>query len=150
MREARRTMTAKIVRIAVPATLVAAFAVAAVSQASSDGGSVVPSWANANVCGSTQFGVRAQLAGDGSDGDMQARFSVQWLSPGGWMPIGGVSSSPWQSAGSAADTWQQVGWTFNLAPPEAGQSYQLRGVAELRWPSGRTESRVTGSCGVSG
>jgi hypothetical protein len=143
-------MTARIVRIAVPATLIAAFAVAAVSQASSDGGSVVPSWANANVCNSTQFGVRAQLAGDGNEGDMQARFSVQWLSPSGWVSIGGVSSSPWVSAGSAAYTWQQAGWTFSLAPPQAGQSYQVRGVAELRWPSGRTESRTTGSCSISG
>jgi hypothetical protein len=150
VREARRTLTARIVRIAVPATLIAAFAVAAVSQASSDGGSVVPSWANANVCSSTQFGIRAQLAGDGTEGDMQARFSVQWLSPSGWAPIGGVSSSPWVSAGSAAYTWQQAGWTFSLAPPEAGQSYQVRGVAELRWPSGRTESRITGSCSISG
>lgn len=150
MREERRTLTARIVRIAVPATVVAALAAAAVSQASSDGGSVVPTWANANVCSSTQFGVRAQIAGDGSEGDMQARFSAQWLSPGGWVPIGGVSSSPWVSAGSSAYTWQQAGWTFSLAPPEAGQSYQVRGIAEMRWPGGSTESRTTGSCSISG
>jgi hypothetical protein len=146
----RRPVTKKIARIAVPFTLVAAFAVAAVSQASSDGGELVPSWANANVCSATQFGVRAQIAGDGSAGDLQARFSVQWSSPGGWVPIGGVSGSPWLSAGSAEYTWQQVGYTFSLAPPVAGQSYQVRGVAELKWPSGRTESRVTGSCSIAG
>lgn len=147
---ARRRPVSKKFRIAVPIALAAAFAVAAVSQASSDGGAVVPSWANANVCSATQFGVRAQIAGDGSAGDLQARFSVQWSSPSGWVPISGVSSSPWQSAGSAEYTWQQVGYTFNLAPPAAGQSYQLRGIAELKWPSGRTETRTTGSCSIAG
>jgi hypothetical protein len=143
-------MTAKVARILIPLTLVAAFAVAAVSQAATGaGGSLVPSWANTNICNPSQLGVRAQLAGDGSEGEMRARFSAQWLNGGSWVPLDGASS-PWQSAGSAAYTWQQVGWTFQLAPPAPGQSYQVRGVAELQWPGGRSETRVTGSCTVSG
>jgi hypothetical protein len=143
-------MTAKLSRILIPLALVVAVAAAAVSQASTgDGGALVPSWANANICSPTQFGVRAQLAGDGSDGDLKARFSAQWLNGGSWVPLSGAVS-PWQTAGSAAYTWQQVGWTFQLAPPATGQSYQVRGVAELQWPSGRTETRTTGTCTVSG
>jgi hypothetical protein len=143
-------MTAKVARILIPLTLVAAFAVAAVSQAATGaGGSLVPSWANTNSCDSSQLGVRAQLAGDGSEGQMRARFSAQWLSGDTWVPLDGANS-PWQRAGSAEYTWQQVGWTFQLAPPAAGQSYQVRGVAELQWPGGRSETRVTGPCTVAG
>lgn len=143
-------MTATVARILIPLTLVGAFAVAAVSQAQTGGGnSLTPSWANTNVCSSTQLGVRAQLAGDGSSGEMRARFSAQWLNGSSWVAVPGASS-PWQSAGSAQYTWQQVGWTFQLTPPAGGQSYQVRGVAELQWPSGRSETRVTGSCSISG
>jgi hypothetical protein len=143
-------MRANLPRIVIPAVIAAALAVGAVSQASTDGSSFVPSWANTNVCSSTQLGVRAQMAGDGNAGDMTVRFSAQWLSDGGWVPVGGAASSPWQSAGSAEYTWGQAGWTFQLSPPQAGQSYQLRGVAEMHWPSGRSETRVTGGCTVSG
>jgi hypothetical protein len=143
-------MTAKVARILIPLLLVAAFAVAAVSQAATgDGGTLVPSWANANICNPTQLGVRAQLAGDGSEGEMRARFSAQWLDGGTWVALPGARS-PWQSAGSAEYTWQQVGWTFRLTPPQAGQTYQVRGVAELRWPDGRSETRTTGSCSIAG
>ncbi len=143
-------MTAKVARILIPLTLVGVFVVAAVSQANAgDDASLTPSWANANVCNSTQLGVRAQLAGDGSSGTMRARFSAQWLDGGSWVPLPGANA-PWQSAGSATYTWQQVGWTFQLTSPAAGQSYQVRGVAELQWPDGRSETRVTGSCSIAG
>jgi hypothetical protein len=143
-------MRANVLRIALPAVLVAALVVAAVSQAAPSGDSFVGSWANVNACSSTQLGVRAQLAGDGEAGRMSARFSAEWLQDGAWVPLEGASTSPWQSAGSAAYTWQQVGWTFQLSAPQPGQAYQVRGVAELRWPDGRTETRVTGPCNVAG
>jgi hypothetical protein len=107
------------------------------------------SWAQANVCNATQFGARAQLAGDGSKSDLSVRFTAQWLSPDGWVPLGGAATSPWQSAGSAEYTWSQAGWTFSISVPP-GHQYQLRAVAELRWSgeTNRTETHTTGTCTI--
>lgn len=106
------------------------------------------SWAQVNVCSPSQLGARAQLAGDGSQTQMSVRFTAQWLSPSGWVPLSGAATSPWQSAGSAEYTWGQAGWTFSISVP-AGHQYQLRAVAELRW-SDRTETYTTGTCTVGG
>ena len=109
------------------------------------------SWAQANICSPTQLGARAQLAGDGSSARMSVRFTAQWLSPSGWVPLAGAATSPWQSAGSAVYTWGQAGWTYNLPVP-AGNSYQLRAVAELQWTgeNARTETHTTGTCTLGG
>jgi hypothetical protein len=108
------------------------------------------SWANVNICNSGQLGARAQLAGDGSKAIMRVRFTAQWLSPDGWVPLTGQAISPWQDAGSAEFTWAQAGWTFNLAVPPTGASYQLRAVAEMDLGSGRTATQTTGACVVGG
>jgi neutral trehalase len=108
------------------------------------------SWANVNICNSGQFGARAQLAGDGSTDIMRVRFTAQWLSPNGWLPLAGQATSPWQEAGSAEFTWAQAGWTFNIAVPPTGTSYQLRAVAEMDLGSGRTSTQITGACVVGG
>jgi hypothetical protein len=108
------------------------------------------SWANVNICNSGQLGARAQLAGDGSTDIMRVRFTAQWLSPEGWVPLTGQATSPWQDAGSAEFTWAQAGWTFNLAVPPTGTSYQLRAVAEMDLGSGRTSTQTTGACVVGG
>jgi hypothetical protein len=108
------------------------------------------SWANVNICNSGQLGARAQLAGDGSRDIMRVRFTAQWLSPDGWVPLTGQATSPWQDAGSAEFTWAQAGWTFNLAVPPTGVSYQLRAVAEMDLGSGRTSMQTTGACVVGG
>ena len=108
------------------------------------------SWANVNICNPGQLGARAQLAGDGSTDTMRVRFTAQWLSPEGWVPLTGQATSPWQEAGSAEFTWAQAGWTFNLAVPPTGTSYQLRAVAEMDLGSGRTATQTTGACAVVG
>jgi hypothetical protein len=108
------------------------------------------SWANVNICNSGQLGARAQLAGDGSKNMMRVRFTAQWLSPDGWAPLVGQATSPWQDAGSAEFTWAQAGWTFNLAVPPTGVSYQLRAVAEMDLGSGRRSTQTTGACVVGG
>ena len=108
------------------------------------------SWANVNICNSGQLGARAQLAGDGSKDMMRVRFTAQWLSPDGWVPLVGQATSPWQDAGSAEFTWAQAGWTFNLAVPATGASYQLRAVAEMDLGSGRSSTQTTGACVVGG
>ena len=106
-------------------------------------------WANINICNSDELGARAQLAGDGSTDEMQVRFTAQWLSPDGWVPLPGQSTSPWQDAGSAEFTWQQAGWTFELEVP-AGQTYQLRAISEMKLGSGQSVSHTTGICTVGG
>ena len=108
------------------------------------------SWANVNICNSGQLGARAQLAGDGSKDVMRVRFTAEWLSPDGWVPLAGQATSPWQEAGSAEFTWAQAGWTFNLAVPPTGVSYQLRAVAEMDLGSGRSATQTTGACVVGG
>jgi hypothetical protein len=108
------------------------------------------SWANVNICNAGQLGARAQLAGDGSKDTMRVRFTAQWLSPDGWVPLAGEASSPWQEAGSAEFTWAQAGWTFNISVPEGGTSYQLRAVAEMELGSGRTATQTTGTCAIGG
>jgi hypothetical protein len=117
------------------------------------------SWANVNICNSGQLGARAQLAGDGSSDIMRVRFTAQWLSPNGWLPLAGQATSPWQEAGSAEFTWAQAGWTFNLTvpapdptttPDATATTYQLRAVAEMDLGSGRSSTQTTGACVISG
>jgi len=107
-------------------------------------------WAKVNICDASQLGARAQLAGDGSSDQMQVRFTAQWLSPDGWVPLAGQATSPWQNAGSAEFTWQQAGWTFSLNVPQNGQAYELRAVAEMQLGSGRTATQTTASCTLGG
>ena len=135
-------------RIVIPVAICAALAGATVAHAQG-GEQLASSWAQVNICNANQLGARAQLAGDGSDAEMSVRFTAEWLSPSGWVPLNGAATSPWQSAGSAVYTWGQAGWTFDIVVP-AGFSYQLRAVAELQWSNGRSETRVTGTCSVGG
>ena len=140
----------------------ALLAVTAVPALAADGEEVTTSWANVNICNAQQLGVRAQLAGDGSKDAMRVRFSAEWLSPDGWVPLAGQASSPWLDAGSAEFTWAQAGWTFNISVPApaapdpaapdaaAPRSYQLRGVAEMQFGSGRSATQTTGVCTIAG
>jgi hypothetical protein len=124
-------------------------AVAIAGPASGAGDQLTATWAKVNVCNPSQLGARAQLAGDGSSDRMAVRFTAQWLSPDGWVPLSGQATSPWQDAGSAEFTWQQAGWTFTLNIP-AGESYELRAVADLKMGSGQTTQLTTGTCTVGG
>jgi hypothetical protein len=134
----------------------ALLAVTAVPALAADAEELTPSWANVNICNASQLGVRAQLAGDGSKEAMRVRFSAEWLSPDGWVPLAGQASSPWLDAGSAEFTWAQAGWTFNIsvpppaAPDAAPASYQLRSVAEMQFGAGRSATQTTGVCTVGG
>jgi hypothetical protein len=107
-------------------------------------------WANVNICNADQLGARAQLPGDGSKHVMRVRFTAEWLSPDGWVPLTGQATSPWQDAGSAEFTWAQAGWTFNLSLPQTGASYELRAVAEMDLGSGRSSTQTTSTCAVGG
>jgi hypothetical protein len=107
-------------------------------------------WANVNICNPGQLGARAQLAGDGSSDRMRVRFTAQWLSPAGWVPLSGNATSPWQDAGSAEFTWGQAGWTFSLNVPDNARAYPLRAVAEMKLGSGQSAEHTTGTCTVGG
>jgi hypothetical protein len=128
----------------------AAIAGAGVASAQTGEG-IGSTWAQVNICGPGQLGARAQLAGDGSKSEMSVRFTAQWLSPSGWVPVSGAATSPWQSAGSAEYTWGQAGWTYAITVPP-GQTYELRAVAELRWSgeNARSETHTTGTCTLGG
>jgi hypothetical protein len=129
----------------------ALLAMTAVPALAADTEELAPSWANVNICNATQLGVRAQLAGDGSTNTMKVRFRAEWLSPQGWVPLAGQASSPWQDAGSAEFTWAQTGWTFNISVAAGDTtSYQLRGVADMDFGSGRTATQTTGVCTIGG
>ena len=133
--------------------LILAVALTAAAAAPAHGAAaeqLTSTWANVNICNPGELGARAQLAGDGSSDTMRVRFTARWLSPDGWVPIGGQATSPWQDAGSAGFTWGQAGWTFSLSAPPAGVSYQLRAVAEMQLGSGRTASHTTATCTVGG
>ena len=118
--------------------------------ASGAGDQLTATWAKVNICNPTQLGARAQLAGDGSNDRMAVRFTAEWRSADGWVPLSGEATSPWQDAGSAEFTWQQAGWTFSLNVPQGGETYQLRAVADLKLGSGRTARLTTGTCTVGG
>jgi hypothetical protein len=67
------------------------------------------------------------------------------------VPLAGQASSPWQDAGSAEFTWAQAGWTFNISVAAGDTtSYQLRGVADMDFGSGRTATQTTGVCTIGG
>ncbi len=106
-------LSRKITPLAVSAALLGALAAPGAHAADE----LESSWANVNACGGGQLGVRAQLAGDGSSTEMSVRFTAQWLSPDGWVPLNGAATSPWQSAGSAEYTWAQAGWTYSTEHP---------------------------------
>ena len=123
---------------------------AAVAMPAQGADQLTSTWAKVNICSTSQLGARAQLAGDGTTDQMQVRFTAQWLSPDGWVPLAGQASSPWLDAGSARFTWQQAGWTFQLSVPATGEAYQLRSIAEMKLGSGQTASHTTGTCTVGG
>jgi hypothetical protein len=128
----------------------AAVAVAGTANGAGTDDQLTASWAKLNICNPTQLGARAQLAGDGSSTHMAVRFTAQWLSPDGWVPLSGEATSPWLDAGSAEFTWQQAGWTFNLNVPQGAQPFQLRAIADLKLGSGRTAQFTTGTCTLGG
>jgi len=140
--------------------LTAAIAGAAALAAGAGGASAQsaagPTWASVNICNPTQAGMRASMAGDGSDAEMQVRFTAQYYSheQDTWLTVAGAATSPWLPAGSARYEWGQAGWTFGFNPPAPGTNFVIRGLAEMRWLDGdqvvRSATRVTSSAAGQG
>ena len=134
-------------RLTAPILVVAALAAAAATASAQSGAG--PMWASVNICNGTQAGMRASMAGDGSDAEMQVRFTAQYYNheQDAWLSVAGAATSPWLPAGSARYEWGQAGWTFNFNPPAPGTSFVIRGLAEMQWVKGgqlvRSASQVT-------
>jgi hypothetical protein len=138
-----------VTRIIVPVALCAALALAVVGHASAGEERLAQVLATVNVCdpAANQVGTRVSVPGDGGVEGIYSRFTLQWYSEaqGAWLPVDGVASSPWLEVGTARQSSQQGGYTFQLDQPADGAVKQLRGVAEVQWREGE---RVVRSASV--
>ena len=128
------------IRIIVPVALCAALALAVVGRAAAEGEPPAQPWATVNVCdpASNQVGARVGVPGDGGDELIYARITLQWYSESqaAWLPVEGVAGSPWLEVGTASQTSQQGGYTFQLEQPADGRTKQVRAVADVQWRDG--------------
>jgi hypothetical protein len=129
-----------VIRIIVPVALCAALALAVVGRAAADEDRLAQPWATVNVCdpASNQVGARVGVAGNGGDELIFARITLQWYSESqaAWLPVEGVAGSPWLEVGTARQSSQQGGYTFQLEQPADGRTKQLRAVADVQWRDG--------------
>jgi hypothetical protein len=110
-----------------------------------------PAWARVNACAGNKVGVRGGIEGDRQGGRMRLRVTLQWRNPetGVWAPVAGLATSKRLDSGSEDWTRWESGWTFQLEPPAAGTSYQLRGLAELTFlRRGRVLGSATATSGT--
>ena len=110
--------------LALGAALLAAVAVAGPASGAGTGDQLTSSWAKReHLQPDPARRPRAARGRRLERHGWRVRFTAQWLSPDGWVPLSGEATSPWQDAGSAEFTWQQAGWTFALnVPPEPATS----------------------------
>jgi hypothetical protein len=141
-------------RIILPVALCAALALAVVGHAAAEQERISQAWATVNVCdpASNQVGARVAVSGDGGDAQIFSRISLQWYSEaqGAWLPVEGAPSSPWLEVGSARQTAQQAGYTFQLDQPADGRTKQIRAVAEVQWREGATVVRSASAVAQAG
>ncbi|MBN1530325.1 MAG: hypothetical protein JW895_14790 [Thermoleophilaceae bacterium] len=141
-------------RIIVPVALCAALALAVVGHAAADEEHVAQAWATVNVCdpAANQVGARVSVTGSGGDETIWSRISLQWYSEAqaAWLPVEGAPSSTWLEVGSARQTSQQAGYTFNLDQPADGRTKQIRALAEVQWRDGATVVRSTSAVTQAG
>lgn len=96
-------------------------------------------WTTVDLCNTpahpNQMGVRGRMPGDGTRTKMYMRFTAQYRDPdtGGWVSMGGDGQSPWIYAGSALFSHQETGFTFDFDPPQQGDRFVFRGVADFQW-----------------
>jgi hypothetical protein len=101
-------------------------------------------WATINVCDTPDrpdtVGVRASMPGiERSRGvRMWLRFRVQYQREDDrrWVFIGEGGDSGWLDVGSARWARREAGQNFMLTPPEAGESFRLRGLVTYQWRRG--------------
>jgi len=99
-------------------------------------------WTTVNSCNSPHdpntMGIRGRMPGNGARGRLYMRFAAQFRDTDGrWEYVGGSARSPWMYAGSALFTHQEMGYTFSFDPPQSGDHFVLRGVADFQWRARR-------------
>src|SRR3954451_7052903 len=96
-------------------------------------------WTTVDLCNTpahpNQMGVRGRMPGDGTRTKMYMRFTAQYRDPESrsWVSMVGDGRSPWIYAGSARFSHQETGFTFDFDPPQAGDHFVFRGIAEFQW-----------------
>jgi hypothetical protein len=95
-------------------------------------------WTTVNACNPAAnpntMGVRGRMPGDGTRERMYMRFAAQFRgSDGAWHYVDGDGRSGWMYAGSARFSYQEAGFTFTFDPPQAGDRFLFRGVADFQW-----------------
>ncbi len=100
-------------------------------------------WATVNVCDTQAhpdaFGVRASMSGLGTvRTHMYLRIRAEYQAGNGiWRDLGESGDSGWLDAGKALRRSRQVGRTFTITPPAAGQAtYVLRATVAFEWRRG--------------
>ena len=131
-------------RIIVPMALCAALALAVVGHAAADEEQRLPGLGDGQRLRSRREpgGRPRGRSGRRERRDIFARFTLQWYSQaqGAWLPVEGAPSSPWLEVGSARQTSQQAGYTFQLDQPADGRTKQVRALAEVQWREGARSS----------
>jgi hypothetical protein len=118
--------------------LVAAVAMLAAAPAAAEAQSR-DLWTTVNLCNTpahpNEMGVRGRMPGDGTHTKMYMRFTAQYRDPESrsWVSMVGDGQSPWIYAGSALVSHQETGFTFSFDPPQAGDRFVFRGVADFQW-----------------
>jgi len=95
-------------------------------------------WTTVNMCNTpahpNQMGVRGRMPGDGTRAKMYMRFAAQFKdADGSWKYVGGNARSGWIYAGSSRFTYEEAGYTFSFDPPQTGDAFVFRGVADFQW-----------------
>jgi hypothetical protein len=126
-------------RLAAPAVLALACALAAGTVANAAQGRPKDLWATVNVCDTPEYpdmmGVRASMPGDGDHTKMYMRFAAQYFdrSKQLWSDVKGDGLSKWIFVGSGLYARRQGGYTFAFDPPAVGKKFVLRGAVDFKW-----------------
>jgi hypothetical protein len=95
-------------------------------------------WATINVCDTqahpNELGIRARMPGNGRHQRMYMRFLAEYQAgDGSWHRVAVGGTSPWEYAGSALFTYQELGYTFSFDQMAPGEGYTMRGLVKFQW-----------------
>ena len=98
-------------------------------------------WATVNVCDTlaspNTVGIRASMPGNGTSQRMYMRFEAQFYDRSQSKFVATGSSTRWIQVGTARVTSVQSGFSFQFAPPPAGEQFVMRGRVDYRWKARR-------------
>jgi hypothetical protein len=122
-------------------TLALALCVALLAPAGAQAKTVRDLWATVNLCDTAgspnTIGVRASMPGNASNQRMYMHFEAQFYSVRLDRFLATGSSTRWMRVGSAKQESVQSGFSFEFAPPPAGEQFVMRGKVGFRWTAKR-------------